>query len=71
MSWIFNLYAKALAMGVLLTIENGQERILNSIFGYTIYQLWLYGGLGLIHGLLGGILLKSDLKKYITVQNCK
>lgn len=50
-------------MGLYSTIEKGQGRILDAIAGYTIYQLWIYGGLGLIHGLLGGIFLNYDLKK--------
>lgn len=63
MTWILTLYSKALAMGLYSTFEKGQERILEAIAGYTIYQLWIYGGLGLVHGLLGGILLNYDLKK--------
>ena len=63
MTWILTLYTKALTVGLFSTIESGQEKILESIAGYTIYQLWIYGGLGLIHGLLGGILLNLDLKK--------
>lgn len=63
MTWILTLYIKAIAVGLTSTIESGQERIIESIAGYTIYQLWIYGGLGLIHGLFGGILLNFDLKK--------
>jgi hypothetical protein len=62
-TWILTLYSKALFMGLYSTFEKGQERILETIAGYTIYQLWIYGGLGLIHGLLGGILLNYDLKR--------
>ena len=65
MTWIFLLYAKALVVGLYSTIESGQEKIIESIAGYTIYQLWIYSGLGLIHSLLGGILLNYDLKKNI------
>lgn len=63
LTWILVLYAKAMVMGLIATFESGQEKVLESIAGYTIYQLWIYGGIGLIHGLLGGILLRLDLKK--------
>ena len=62
-TWILILYLKATVIGLTNTIESGREKILESIAGYTIYQLWIYGGLGLIHGLLGGIILNLDLKK--------
>ena len=62
MTWILTLYSKAVVMGLYATFEKGQEQVLEAIAGYTIYQLWIYGGLGLIHGLLGGILLNYDLK---------
>lgn len=61
MTYILTLYSKAIVMGLYETIESGQESILEAIAGYTIYQLWIYSGLGLIHGLLGGILLNYDL----------
>lgn len=63
LTWILTLYSKAIVMGLYSTFEKGQERILEAIVGYTIYQLWIYGGLGFVHGLLGGILLNYDLKK--------
>lgn len=63
MTWILTLYSKAIVIGVYSTFEKGQGGILEAIAGYTIYQLWIYGGLGLIHGLLGGIFLNYDLKK--------
>jgi len=69
LTWIFLLYSIALIMGIIITIEYGRERILESIAGATIYRLWLYGGLGIIHGLTGGILLAIDLKKYTTAHN--
>ncbi|MEA1787747.1 hypothetical protein U1E44_16745 [Arenibacter sp. GZD96] len=65
MTWILTLYSKAFILGLYSTFEKGQASILESIAGYSIYQLWIYGGLGLIHGLLGGILLKYDLKKNV------
>ncbi len=54
--------SKAVVRGLYDTFEKGQEQVLEAIAGYTIYQLWIYGGLGLIHGFLGGILLDYDLK---------
>ena len=57
------LYSKAIIIGIVESFEFGRERVLESIAGYTIYQLWIYGGLGILHGLLGGILLAKVLKK--------
>lgn len=63
LTWIMTLYSKAIIIGIVESFEFGRERVLESIAGYTIYQLWIYGGLGILHGLLGGILLAKDLKK--------
>lgn len=62
-SWMTALYIKALFIGIYLTIESGQEKVIESIVGYTIYQSWIYCIIGIIHGLLGGILLSKDLIK--------
>jgi len=62
-TWIMTLYSKAIIIGIVESFEFGCETVLESIAGYTIYQLWIYGGLGILHGLLGGILLAVDLKK--------
>ena len=63
LTWILVLYSKALIIGIVESFEFGRERILESIAGFTIYQLWIYGGLGILHGLLGGVLLAKELKK--------
>lgn len=63
LTWIMTLYSKAIIIGIVESFEFGRERVLESIAGYTIYQLWIYGGLGILHGLLGGILLAKVLKK--------
>ena len=63
LTWVLLLYSKAFAMGLIDTIESGSEKIIESIVGYTIYQLWIYAGLGVIHGILGGFFLSNELKK--------
>jgi len=63
LTWVLILYSKAFAMGLIDTIGSGSEKILESIVGYTIYQLWIYVGLGVIHGILGGFFLANELKK--------
>ena len=63
LTWIMTLYSKAIIIGIVGSFEFGHERVLESIAGFTIYQLWIYGGLGILHGLLGGVLLAKELKK--------
>jgi uncharacterized membrane protein SirB2 len=63
LTWILLLYSKAFVIGIVDSLESGRSRILESIAGYTIYQLWLYGGLGIIHAYIGGIFLSKDLEK--------
>lgn len=62
-TWVFVLYAKALIVGIVDSIEQGQEELIDAMTGFTIYQLWIYLGLGIAHGLIGGLFLKTDLKK--------
>ncbi len=64
-TWIMTLYSKAIVIGIVESFEFKHERVLESIVGYTFYQLWIYSGLGIIHGLIGGIFLSKDLKKLI------
>ena len=59
------LYAKAATVGIVDSIEQARPKFLDSIMSFTIYQLLFYLGLGIIHGLIGGIFLKIDLKKNI------
>lgn len=63
LTWIIVLYLKAIIIGIVESLEFESERVMESIVGYTIYQLWIYGGLGILHGILGGVLLAKDLKK--------
>lgn len=65
MTWILVLYVKAAAVGIIASIENGQSEFIDSLIGFTIYQLWVYLGLGFIHGIISGIFLTIDLKKNI------
>ena len=62
-TWILILYAKAIAVGIVTSIEKAEFRFVDSLIGFTIYQLWIYLGLGIIHGIIGGIFLRIDLKK--------
>ncbi|MBM77218.1 MAG: hypothetical protein CL846_01930 [Crocinitomicaceae bacterium] len=63
MTWVLILYSKAIILGIVRTIEIGQLELFDSIIGYSIYQLWLFLGLGIINGIIGGIFLKIDLIK--------
>lgn len=63
LTWILTLYSKAIIIGIVESFEFGRLKVLDSIVGYTIYQLWIYSGLGILHGLLSGFLLSKDLKK--------
>ena len=62
-SWIFILYFKALIIGIISSFEFEEIRILESLAGYSIYQLWIYGIFGIIHGIFGGYFLSKELKK--------
>ncbi len=61
-SWILILYFKALVIGIISSFEFGQFRVLESLAGYSIYQLWIYGIFGIIHGIVGGYFLSKELK---------
>ncbi len=63
MTWISVLYSKAVTVGIFESIAKQQPEFFDVIIGFTIYQLWIYLGLGLIHGVSGGIFLTLDLKK--------
>ncbi|AUC79293.1 hypothetical protein CW736_07800 [Nonlabens sp. MB-3u-79] len=70
-SWILILYFKALVIGIINSFEFERIGILESLAGYLIYQLWIYGMFGIIHGIVGGYFLSKELKKNEekTVQN--
>ncbi|MGM1057471.1 MAG: hypothetical protein ACQEWG_16415 [Bacteroidota bacterium] len=61
LTWVLILYFKAAIVGIVTSID--QFKFLDSIIGFTIYQLWIFLGLGIIHGVIGGIFLSIDLKK--------
>jgi hypothetical protein len=61
-SWILILYFKALVIGIINSFEFERIRILESLSGYSIYQLWIYGTFGIIHGIVGGYFLSAELK---------
>jgi len=63
MTWILALYVKASTVGIVASIEQSRPEFINSIIGFTIYQLWIYIGFGIIHGTIGGIFLKIDLRR--------
>jgi len=63
-SWILILYFKALVIGIINSFEFERIRILESLAGYSIYQLWIYGIFGIIHGIIGGYFLSKELKNY-------
>jgi len=56
------LYFKALVIGIISSFEFERIRILESLAGYSIYQLWIYGIFGIIHGIVGGYFLSKELK---------
>jgi hypothetical protein len=62
-TWILVLYSKAATVGFFDSLEKGQSKFIDAIIGFTIYQLWIFIGIGIIHGLIGGVFLKMDLKK--------
>ena len=61
-TWILILYAKAAVVGIVDSIERSKFKFVDSLSGATIYQLWFYLGVGIIHGIIGGIFLRIDLK---------
>ena len=61
-SWILILYLKALIIGIISSFEFGRIRILESLAGYSIYQLWIYAMFGITHGIFGGFFLSKELK---------
>ncbi|MFY7669619.1 hypothetical protein ACOSP6_00890 [Tenacibaculum sp. MEBiC06402] len=61
-SWILILYFKALVIGIINSFEFERIRILESLAGYSIYQLWIYGIFGIIHGIVGGYFLSKELR---------
>lgn len=61
-SWILLLYFKAFGIGIIDSFESGRMRILESLTGYTIYQLWIYAIFGILHGIVGGVFLGKELK---------
>ncbi|MCB4797369.1 hypothetical protein [Neotamlana laminarinivorans] len=61
-SWILILYFKALVIGIINSFEFERIQILESLLGYSIYQLWIYGIFGIIHGIVGGYFLSKELK---------
>lgn len=61
-SWILLLYFKALGIGIIDSLDSGRMRILESLAGYTIYQLWIYAIFGIFHGIVGGFFLGKELK---------
>ena len=61
-SWILALYFKALIIGIISSFEFERTRILESLAGYSIYQLWIYGIFGIVHGIIGGYFLSIELK---------
>ena len=60
-SWILLLYFKALGIGIIDSLDSGRMRILESLAGYTIYQLWIYAIFGIFHGIVGGFFLGKEL----------
>jgi H+/Cl- antiporter ClcA len=62
-SWIFIFLAKALTVGLVGSIEDEISELHKSLVGFSIYQLWFYLIIGTVHGLIGGLFLKIDLKK--------
>jgi len=62
-TWILLFYTKALVVGFVQTFKTGEIEIIDSLIGYSIYQLWIYAGVGLIHGVSGGIFLGMELKR--------
>ena len=62
-TWILVLYVKASTVGIVASIEQSRPEFIKSIIGFTVYQLWIYIGFGIIHGIIGGIFLKTDLNR--------
>ena len=62
-SWTVAFLSTAISEGVLGTIRNRRFEIIDALVAYSIYQLWFYWLLGVIHGLAGGLFLAIDFKK--------
>ena len=62
-SWTVAFLSTAISEAVLGTIKNKRFETFDTLKGYAIYQLWFYWGVGIIHGLTGGLFLAMDLKK--------
>lgn len=62
-SWTVAFLSTAISEGVLGTIRNRRFEIIDAFVGYSIYQLWFYWLVGIIHGLTGGLFLAMDFKK--------
>ena len=62
LTWVLNLYSVAIVIGIEEIFDPSRPNFMDAIIGATIYRLWLYLGFGIIHGLIGGIFLRIDLK---------
>lgn len=60
--WILIFCFKAIVMSILFSISKNELIVFESLISITIYQLWVYFGIGLIHSIFGGYFLFIDLK---------
>jgi len=63
--WTVLFLGTALFVGFDESIRNGRFEIWDTLKGYTIYRLWVYLGIGIIHGLTGGPFLTLDLNRHL------
>ena len=63
--WTVLFLGTALFVGFDESIRNGRFEIWDTLMGYTIYRLWVYLGIGIIHGLTGGPFLTMDLNRQL------
>jgi hypothetical protein len=62
--WLMLFLTTAIIDGLFASLKSGQFEILDYLEGYVIYRLWVYLGLGVLHGLIGGLFLSLDLKSF-------
>jgi hypothetical protein len=63
MTWILIFITKAVTISIGGSIEDEISDLPESLTGFNVNQIWNYLVIGIIHGLIGGLFLKIDLKK--------
>lgn len=66
--WILLFISSALYEGLESSLRNKRFEIVEATEGWIIYRLWIYTGVGMIHGFIGGIFLAIELKKKLKIE---